>query len=302
MNPTLLAAVRSAVESATGIRPRDLTALRAGGGCIHEAFTLRGAQSFFVKVNTAARIAMFEAEGDALRAIAATGSIRVPGVIASGIAGDSSFLVLEHLNLKSGGSAGYHRLGEQLAALHRIRSPDGRFGWERDNFIGSTPQANGWHERWADFWRDRRLEPQLKLAADDGVRFDGAQTVLDGLGRFFRNHRPAPSLLHGDLWSGNASFLEDGTPVVYDPACYFGDRETDLAFTEFFGGFPRSFYEAYDAAFPRDPGWRSRRDLYNLYHALNHFNLFGGGYRSQAQQLIHALVSGQTSDLKDSFS
>jgi len=271
MKPTLLAALRSAIQSATGTRPGDLTALRTGGGCIHEAFILRGAQTFFVKVNTAARIELFEAESHALRAIAATGAIRVPGVVASGVTDDSSFLVLEHLNLQSGGSADYPRLGEQLAALHRTGSPDGRFGWE------------------VDFWRDRRLEPQLKLAADGGVRFDGAQTVLDALDPFFRNHEPTPSLLHGDLWSGNASFLEDGTPVVYDPACYFGDRETDLAFTEFFGGFPRSFYEAYDAAFPRDPGWRSRRDLYNLYHALNHFNLFGGGYRSQAQQLIGQL-------------
>lgn len=290
MSPSLLTAVESAIESATGVRTRNLAAVPAGGGCIHQSHVLRGEPSFFVKVNTAARRDMFEAESDALLAIAATGAIRVPAVVTSGVAGNSSFLVLEHLNLASAGPRAYSRLGEQLAALHRNGSPDGRFGWRRDNFIGATPQANGWDGHWTDFWRARRLEPQLAIAASRGVRFEGAREILDGLGAFFCGHQPTPSLLHGDLWGGNTSFLEDGTPVIYDPACYFGDRETDLAFTEFFGGFPPSFYEAYDTTFPREPGWRDRRDLYNLYHALNHYNLFGGGYLSQAQQLIRNLT------------
>lgn len=289
MNAGLRAAVGAAIESATGARFGSFRTLHTGGGSIHEAFVLDGPPRFFVKVNTAARIELFEAESHALRAIAATGSIRVPGVIVSGVVDQSSFLVLEHLELRDGSAVEHARLGGQLAALHRCLAPDGRFGWERDNFIGATPQANDGHDSWEEFWRRQRLEPQLSLAAGKGARFDGAETVLDGLGQFFKDHQPAPSLLHGDLWGGNASFLGDGTPVIYDPASYFGDRETDLAFTEFFGSFPRSFYEAYDAAFPREAGWQSRRDLYNLYHALNHFNLFGGHYRDRAQALITGL-------------
>lgn len=168
-------------------------------------------------------------------------------------------------------------------------SADGRFGWSHDNHIGATPQPNGWQEDWIHFWREARLGYQLKIAADNGVRFEGSERLLDRLDTFFTGHRPAASLLHGDLWSGNIAFTSTGEPVVFDPACYYGDRECDLAFTSLFGGFPRAFYEAYDAAWQRDEGRRSRHDLYNLYHVLNHFHLFGGSYREQAQQMIHSL-------------
>jgi fructosamine-3-kinase len=180
-------------------------------------------------------------------------------------------------------------MGEQLAAMHRYPSPDGRFGWHRDNFIGATPQSNRWRPDWVTFWRENRLEFQFKLAAAGGIQYEGSDRLLAGLAAFFTEYSPEPSLLHGDLWSGNASFTEEGTPVIYDPACYFGDRECDLAFTEMFGGFPRDFYDAYDATWPRDEGWRSRRDLYNLYHVLNHAHLFGGAYVGQAREMIRAL-------------
>ena len=289
MEAPLLQAVVSAIRSATGEDPGACKVRNVGGGCIHEACVLLALTPYFVKVNSAAHQGMFDAEQDGLQAIAATNTIRVPRPITTGIAGHRSCLVLEFIPLAAGSKRGWHEMGESLAALHRMTSPDGRFGWHRANFIGATPQPNSWQGDWIPFWRDHRLGFQFKLAANRGTAFTGSERLLDLLDAFFAGYRPVPSLLHGDLWSGNAAFTDIGAPVIYDPACYFGARECDLAFTEMFGGFPRSFYEAYDAAWPRDEGWQSRRDLYNLYHVLNHCHLFGGSYRNQAQQMIHAL-------------
>ena len=168
-----------------------------------------------------------------------------------------------------------------LAAAHREAGP--RFGWSRDNYIGSTPQANGWCDDWAEFWRERRLRPQLELAARKGFNLGRIDPVP-----VLQNHKPQPALLHGDLWSGNAGFTADG-PVVLDPAVYYGDREADLAMTELFGGFPREFYDAYNKAWPLESGYPRRKHLYNLYHLLNHLNLFGGGYLAQVKATLRLL-------------
>jgi fructosamine-3-kinase len=146
-----------------------------------------------------------------------------------------------------------------------------------------TPQQNSWCDDWAEFWRTRRMQPQLDLARRNG--FDLEATFDLG------NHRPQPSLLHGDLWSGNAGFTAQG-PVVFDPAVYYGDREADLAMTELFGGFPRQFYQAYNDAWPLEEGYQRRKPLYNLYHLLNHLNLFGGGYLGQVSAALRLLGSG----------
>jgi len=172
-----------------------------------------------------------------------------------------------------------------------------RFGFAHDNYIGTTPQPNGWPNEsrtsWIDFWRERRLGFQLRLAAQNG--YGGqlqtlGEKLLDALPAFFAGYTPQPSLLHGDLWSGNHAFLEDGTPVIFDPAPYYGDRECDLAMTELFGGYPADFYTAYHAAYPLDSGYAVRKDLYNLYHVLNHANLFGEGYARQAEQMMQRLL------------
>jgi fructosamine-3-kinase len=232
---------------------------------------------------------MFVAEAAGLDAIAATSTLRVPQAIAHGIAGEQSYLVLEHLELHARGNA--RLLGKQLAALHRCSAR--QFGFSQDNFIGTTAQANTWKIDWIDFWREQRLGFQLQLAAENGY---GGQLqslgdkLLDALPAFFRGYTPPPSLLHGDLWSGNHAFIADGTPTLFDPAAYYGDRECDLAMTELFGGFPPSFYAAYRAEWPLHEGYEIRRDLYNLYHILNHANLFGGGYVRQAEQMIRALL------------
>ena len=176
--------------------------------------------------------------------------------------------------------------------MHRYTS--GKFGWTRDNTIGSTPQVNTQEADWVTFYAERRLRFQFELAAENGcaqgVQTQG-ETLLEKLPVFFTNYRPQASLLHGDLWGGNHAALRDGTPVIFDPAPYYGDREADLAMTELFGGFSARFYAAYRAAWPLDAGYAVRKDLYNLYHVLNHLNLFGGGYRGQAQDLIERLLS-----------
>jgi fructosamine-3-kinase len=290
MERRLLDAIRLGLHVEAGADFKDAKVRPVGGGCIHRAYVIEAAPAFFVKVNSASHEDMFDAETDALKAIAATSEIRVPCPLLRGTIGEESFLVLEFLKLTTGTPKSWRRMGEQLAAMHRYPSPDGRFGWHRDNFIGATPQSNRWRPDWVTFWRENRLEFQFKLAADRGIKYDGSDRLLAGLTAFFSEYSPEPSLLHGDLWSGNASFTEEGTPVIYDPACYFGDRECDLAFTEMFGGFPREFYDAYDATWPRDEGWRSRRDLYNLYHVLNHAHLFGGGYVGQAREMIRSLI------------
>ncbi len=228
----------------------------------------------FLKEGAPVRADAFAAEADGLEALRP--HIRVPRVLDRGVKDGKAFILLEHLDLKRSGD--YAVLGRMLAALHRQTGPS--FGWQRDNYIGSTPQRNGWCDNWAEFWLTRRIRPQLELARRNGFSLEVAYDLKD--------HRSQPSLLHGDLWSGNAGFTSDG-PVVYDPAVYYGDREADLAMTELFGGFPREFYRAYHEAFPLDAGYEKRKHLYNLYHLLNHLNLFGAGYLGQVEAALRLL-------------
>jgi protein-ribulosamine 3-kinase len=200
--------------------------------------------------------------------------VRVPKVFSHGVEGGQAYLLLEYLDLQGNGD--FAALGRMLATLHRKTAT--RFGWQRDNYIGATPQANGWCDDWAEFWRERRLRPQFERA---GLKLEFAEKLLE-------NHRPQPSLLHGDLWNGNVGFTPEG-PVIFDPAVYYGDREADLAMTELFGGFPREFYQAYRQAWPLPPGYEKRKHLYNLYHLLNHLNLFGGGYLGQVNATLRLL-------------
>ena len=247
------------------------------GGCIHRCYraTLFG-RAVFLKVNDARLADAFAAEADGLAALRAAGCT-APEPLSHGAAGASSFLLMEFLELKSRGD--FAALGRMLAALHGRQGE--RFGWARDNYIGSTPQQNGTHESWAEFWREQRLGPQLALARRNGYELDPPPVGL------LDSHRPQPSLLHGDLWSGNAGFLAGGAPVLFDPAVYYGDREADLAMTELFGGFPREFYSAYG---PLPAGYETRKHLYNLYHLLNHLNLFGGGYLGQVKATLRLLA------------
>jgi protein-ribulosamine 3-kinase len=285
-------AVAASIEQATGAPFRVERAAAVGGGCINRGFRLTGTgREFFAKLNTAAGLAMFEAEAAGLHEIAATRTVRVPQPICTGSDSAHAWLVLEYLPLEDGRSA-MGKLGERLAALHRATRPE--FGWTRDNTIGATPQVNTPSSDWVQFWRTHRLGYQLDLAVRNGHRGALQQAgarLIEKLPDFFSGYRPAPSLLHGDLWGGNAAATTGGEPVIFDPAVYYGDREADVAMTELFGGFSSDFYRAYAAAWTLDPGYRDRRDLYNLYHVLNHLNLFGGGYLRQALSLIEKLVA-----------
>jgi fructosamine-3-kinase len=212
--------------------------------------------------------------------------------VARGDDGEDAWLVLEWLELTALGEHSATLLGEALARQHRV--PMARFGWSRDNFIGGTPQSNGWSDDWLAFWREKRLHAQLRHAARNRLPsrlIDRGERLLADCDAFFRGYTPRPSLLHGDLWSGNAAATAGGEPVMFDPAVYVGDREADVAMTELFGGFPSPFMSAYRAQWPLDEGYRVRRDFYNLYHVLNHANLFAGGYVSQSAQSIEKLLA-----------
>jgi len=256
------------------------SASAAPGGCIHRCYRIDiGGVAGFLKINEPRFAEAFAAEADGLEALRAAG-VRAPAPRRHGIAGGLAFLLMEYLDLRPAGD--WAALGAMLAAAHRHTSP--RFGWARDNTLGSTPQKNGWSDDWQAFFAVRRLAPQLELAAANGYRVE-IGNAMDALA----GHRPAPALLHGDLWCGNGGFLADGAPVLFDPAVYYGDREADLAMTELFGGFPAAFYAAYEAAYPLDPRYTVRKHLYNLYHLLNHLNLFGGGYLAQVRSTLGLL-------------
>ncbi len=280
--------------SAAKNEPFELVAQRSvGGGCINSAYVLEGGERrYFVKTNRASALEMFQAEAEGLAELARAHAVRVPQPVCAGLTGDSAYLVMEHIPLGGNQGKAAERFGRELAALHRTTADT--FGWHRNNTIGSTPQINSVTRDWPEFWRIRRIGYQLSVAAGNGyggrLQRQGERLLAD-MGAFFSDYRPEPSLLHGDLWSGNHAVDDRGNPVMFDPATYYGDRETDLAMTELFGGFTPAFYQAYRESWSLDPGYTVRRMLYNLYHVLNHLNLFGGGYRAQAEHMTEALLS-----------
>lgn len=261
-----------------------------GGGSINQAYAVEDRdRTFFVKLNQATRLDMFEAEQAGLQEIYNSRTIRVPQPLCCGTEGDTAYIVMEWLPLGRGNDSAWAQMGERLAAMHRVSHHQG-FGWHRDNTIGETPQKNTWSESWLQFYRQQRLDYQFELGRRRGGRFPQEKQLLERLPDLLSGHDPAPSLVHGDLWSGNAAVTKGGEPVIVDPATYYGDREADLAMTELFGRFPNAFYQAYEAAYPLEPGYAERKPLYNLYHILNHFNQFGGSYQSQANRMLDRLL------------
>ncbi|EGK83553.1 fructosamine kinase family protein [Microcoleus vaginatus PCC 9802] len=278
------------------------------GGCINQGYYISSsAHAYFAKLNRASQVAMFEAEALGLQQMRATQTIRLPEPICWGTEGNSAYIVLEWLDLGSrGGDRAWEEMGRQLAAMHKYTPPNlpfarggkkpnsalvrGCFGWDINNTIGSTIQINNWTANWAEFWIEHRIGYQLKLARGRRGHFPQGERLLEMISQLLAGYEPQPSLVHGDLWGGNVGVTSAGEPVIFDPAAYFGDREVDIAMTELFGGFPAQFYRGYNQVWPLDAGYEQRKTLYNLYHILNHFNLFGGSYESQANQMINRIL------------
>ncbi len=283
------------------IRLGDTSAVRSirslGGGCINHATRLETERSvYFMKWNAGSFPGMFESEAQGLTLLARTGTVRVPRVLAVAKASEThpAYIVLEWL--EAGDNRDQGSLGEQLAALHLEGHSPGKapaYGLDHDNYIGQNPQINDWDANWPFFFAERRIRPQIELARHNSyLSYDRRRrlerlvervpALLDGVDR-------RPALVHGDLWSGNVIAGPDGLALI-DPAVSFSDREAEIAFTELFGGFSSRFYTAYESVWPLEPGYRDRRDLYNLYHLLNHLNLFGESYAYQVDAILRRYV------------
>jgi len=290
---TDFAGVLRAAAEETGLEFDGAGARPVGGGCISAAWELGStAGPVFLKTHTGGEGGMFEAEAAGLVLLGAAAGLRVPAALGFGTAGDDAWLLLEWIEPGQPGGDTQAALGRGLAAQHRTTA--GRFGWERDNWIGATPQDNTPTANWADFFALNRLGVQLDLMEVSGIGgglLARGRRLVEGVGALLAGHAPRPALLHGDLWGGNRATDTDGQPFVFDPAVYYGDREADLAMTRLFGGFGPAFYAAYEAAWPLPPGAALRGDLYNLYHVLNHVNLFGAGYLRQADSLVARLLA-----------
>lgn len=289
--------LQRAVESAIGevtIGVSIVGSVAVSGGSINSArlLTSSDGRKLFLKSNPAPLPHMFEREAEGLCALAGAGHLRVPRPIAHG-EDPIPFLVMEAVEVSSPGRGFFEDFGRRFAQLHRDATSE-RFGWTNDNYIGSTTQPNGWMDSWTDFWRERRLGHQLRLAESQG-RADAelrrlGDRLMNRLDDFLGDVDEPASLLHGDLWGGNYLTDTDGRAVLIDPAVYYGHREADLAMTRLFGGFQPAFYRAYEEAWPLQAGSEVRGKIYELYHLLNHLNLFGGGYRSGCVSILRRLV------------
>lgn len=289
--PAIRAEVEEALGPIRGVSP-------VGGGSINEAarVELEDSSLVFLKYNAKAPSRMFGVEATGLQRMRDAASLRVPAVLGyCDEDGDGhGWLALEWLEPGRRRKGFGRRLAYGLVSLHR--AADAGWGWEEDGFIGSLPQSNLPADTWPTFWWKRRLEPQLDAARANGARpgsdasWERLATRLDEL--LAPGEEEGPSLLHGDLWSGNVLAIGDGEPAVVDPAAYSGHREVDLAMSELFGGFDREFYAEYSDLWPLQPGYQGiRREIYQLYYLLVHVNLFGGGYVSQATAMLEKLVA-----------
>ena len=302
-NAQIRAVAAAACRAAVAPDAKVLDVRPVGGGCINQCADVRTtAGRYFLKANPRADHAFFEAEADGLAALSRSGVARTPSVVGrsgrDGPADGAPWLLLEWIEEGSRGRADWGRLGRELAALHRRGAAGTEWGWHADNVIGSLPQPNGPAGSWPHFWSRRRVLPLAReLLAADALSPDHFQAMEEAARRLddligSAAEADGPSLLHGDLWSGNVIFDRRGAPVLVDPAAYVGHREVDLAMTRLFGGFPPAFYRAYDEAWPPLPGRDSRLPAYQLYPLLVHARLFGGGYVSAAVRAAEAVAAG----------
>lgn len=263
-----------------------------GGGCSAGEIIVNG-QSYFYKQGGIQDYDMLRAEYEGNREMSDTNTIRVPRPIAVGTSDYSSYAVFERLEM--GGRGDAQRYAKDLVAMHRCSSGGKGFGWKMNNTCGATPQINTWEMTWADFWCKHRLGQIISLSKREGASFENEKEIISKTHEILTAHETEhdlqPSLVHGDLWSGNQAFCKDGTPCIYDPATYYGDREVDIAMTKLFGSNSREFYDSYDNEWALPEGWQERQVIYNTYHILNHFVLFGGGYLQQGKSMLNKVLS-----------
>lgn len=264
----------------------------SGGGCINRGGKLSTSHgSFFLKWNDVHKFpGMFNAESKGLQLLYQPNVIRIPHVIGVGEEGSFQFLLLEFIEQKSSIKNYWQQLGERLANLHRQQAD--KFGLDHNNYIGSLPQFNNQETSWINFFIEQRLNVQLRLAIDSRSvestwikKFESLYTKLKTL-----LPEESPSLVHGDLWSGNLITDEKGEPCLIDPAVHYGNREADLAMTKLFGGFKLEFYDCYNEFFPLQKGYEKRMDIYNLYPLLVHVNLFGGSYKRSVENIVNEFL------------
>ncbi len=280
------ARLKDDVESRLGITIKNTSSL--SGGSINDAVVAStSSEAVVIKWNEAARISMFETEHKGLELLRAhTGDLLIPEVYATGKNESQSWISMEFIPEGTGTVDANRVFGEGLAALHR--NTRSSCGLDYNNFIGRLPQDNTPDEDWLTFFMIRRIEPQMRQAVDRGLMPSSCIKKLPLLQRSAKSLFPdePASLLHGDLWSGNYLYSKSGRAALIDPAVYYGNREMEIAFTMMFGPFPSAFYEGYESAWPLQPGFSDRKDLYNLYPVLVHVNLFGGAYVSQASTIL----------------
>lgn len=278
------------ISAATSTDFSVVKADRISGGDINQSFTVyNNKQRFFIKVNKADMAAMFEQEAYALKAINSTNAIACPNVICLGSTGSLSYLVLEYLTIDKSQQSNWYQYGQELAQMHEA-AVHGQFGWQEDNFIGVTPQSNQWQSNWRSFFAEQRIGWQLQLLREKSIKLGNIDHIVDACHKGLLHHKVLPSLVHGDLWQGNMGFCE-GKPLIFDPASYYGDREVDIAMTELFGTLPQDFYQGYQSISAIPPGYEKRKHIYNLYHILNHANLFGEVYIDQARASITRILA-----------
>jgi fructosamine-3-kinase len=248
-----------------------------------------GRRSYFVKLNRKKYLKHFQAEAFSLQHLKSLNNIACPNVTTIGTSLDKSFLVLEYLDFSRAKPMLWHQLGQQLAQMHYDSRHD-QFGWQHDNYIGDTIQPNHWSNNWSTFFANQRIAWQLQLLSERSIMLGNIDHITQVCHDTLLHYRAYPCLVHGDLWQGNTGFTGDQA-VIFDPACYYGDREVDIAMTELFSEFPDDFYHGYQAEYPLDKGYEQRKLVYNFYHILNHANIFGGIYIDQAKAILSRIMS-----------
>lgn len=280
--------IKTKIESL--ISDKIISSSSVGGGCINDSqmLTTNTGKKYFIKSNSYLPADTFYKEANGLKEIASSKTIKVPLVISV----DDDFILLEYINSGNRTRNFFEDFGRKFADMHKHYSQ--HFGFYEDNYIGSTPQLNIVNDEeksnWQRFYFNKRLLYQIILAEKNGYltkELNKAFVSLENkMDLIFDGYKAQPSLLHGDLWSGNYMIDQNGEACLIDPAVYYGDREADLAMTKLFGGFGYDFYQSYNEAYPLEPGYEFRENIYKLYHVLNHLNLFGTGYYHQAINLI----------------